>query len=71
MDPADDSPNDGVMIAFLPTTSDWCKIDLPHMTLVYAGKVSDLKPAEISDLTKDAASLASLASPVLSSSGGN
>lgn len=51
------------MIAFLPTNTDWCKIDLPHMTLVYAGTTSDLKPTDFNTLAKDAASLASLASP--------
>lgn len=63
MDPAEASASDGVMIAFLPTSSDWCKIELPHMTLVYAGLKSDLKPAAFNELTKDAASLSMLVSP--------
>jgi len=62
-DPADAPASDGVMIAFLPTTTDWCKIDLPHMTLVYAGTKSDLSPTAFSDLAKDAAALASLSRP--------
>ena len=28
---ADDFP-ESVMIALLPITTDWCKIELPHMT---------------------------------------
>lgn len=63
MDVADAPASQGVMIAFLPTTDDWCKIALPHMTLVYAGTVDKLKPTDFNTLAKDAASLASLASP--------
>lgn len=62
-DAADASTSDGVMIAFLPTTSDWCKIDLPHMTLVYAGVKSDLTPTDFNSLAKDAATIALLTSP--------
>lgn len=56
--------NDGVMITLLPIVSDWCKIDVPHMTLVYAGKEEDLTPAEINQLAKDTADLALLSSPM-------
>lgn len=63
MDVADAPSSDGVMIAFLPVSSDWCKIDLPHMTLVYAGLKSQMKPTDFNSLAKDAASLALLASP--------
>lgn len=63
MDPADVSASEGVMLAFLPTYSDWSKVDLPHMTLVYAGTVEDLSPTDFNNLAKDAATLALLASP--------
>lgn len=63
MDVADGEVSDSVMIAFLPTTSDWCKIDLPHMTLVYCGSKSDLKPSDFNELAKDAAALALLVDP--------
>lgn len=63
MDPADASASDGVMIAFLPMSSDWSKADLPHMTLVYAGLKSEMKPTDFVNLSKDAASLALLCSP--------
>lgn len=53
----------GVMIAFLPTNSDWCKIDLPHMTLVYAGEKDKLSVADFNSLAKDAASVAQLMRP--------
>lgn len=55
--------NEGVMIAALPVYTDWCKIDLPHMTLVYAGKTGDLQPGDFNDISKDAASLAMLTRP--------
>lgn len=64
MDVSDADTSDGVMIALLPTTSDWCKIDLPHMTLVYAGVKSDMKPGDFNELAKDAASIAMLSSPI-------
>lgn len=59
-DAADTSEKDGVMIAFLPTTSEWCKLELPHMTLVYAGSKADLTPTDFNDLAKDAAAIAML-----------
>lgn len=55
--------DDSVMIAYLPVNSDWCKLELPHLTLVYAGLKSDLSPGDFNALAKDAASLAQLTSP--------
>lgn len=46
--------SDGVMIAYLPMDESWCRQDLPHMTLVYAGSVNDLKPTDYNALCKDA-----------------
>lgn len=46
------------MIALLPTTTDWCKIALPHMTLVYAGDITKLQPTDYNRLAKDAAAIA-------------
>jgi len=56
--------SDSVMVALLPVTSEWCHIELPHMTLVYAGEKKKLKPTAFNDLAKDAASLAMLSNPV-------
>jgi 2'-5' RNA ligase len=53
-----------VMIALLPVNSDWCRIELPHMTLVYAGKIEDLKPTAFNAMAKDAVSIAMLSRPV-------
>ena len=60
----DDYPQ-SAMIALLPTTTDWCKIKLPHMTLVYAGEVGkDVKDTDFNVLAKDAASIASMTGPL-------
>lgn len=64
VDAADASESEGVMIALLPTNSDWCKIPLPHLTLVYAGVKSDLPPTAFNDLAKDAAMLAALSTGI-------
>jgi 2'-5' RNA ligase len=67
MDPADgaDTPvEQSVMIALLPIASDWCKLELPHMTLVYAGEIPDLNPSEFNEIAKDAASIAMLSGPI-------
>lgn len=55
--------SDGVMIAFLPTDGSWCKQDLPHMTLVYAGTTDELAPTAFNELAKDAVSVARLTGP--------
>lgn len=49
---------DGVMIALLPTTDEWCNIDFPHMTLVFAGQVEEHPPTDFNRIAKDAASIA-------------
>lgn len=62
----DDADDDtGIMIALLPITSDWCQIDLPHMTLVYAGTTDQHKPTDFNEIAKDAASLAMLADAMM------
>ena len=47
-----------VMLALLPTSSEWCHITLPHMTLVYAGKMEELSAMAHNELAKAALSLA-------------
>lgn len=51
---------DGVMISFLPTYTEWCQQDFPHMTLVYCGTTDELKASDLNDLAKDAISVAKL-----------
>ena len=63
-DDSDADDQDSAMIALLPITSDWCKIDLPHMTLVYAGLIKDLSLTDFNELAKDAASLAMISNTV-------
>lgn len=57
---------EGAMIALLPIASDWSRVEKPHLTLVYAGKVDDLAPTAFNDLAKDAAMLAALATGPMS-----
>lgn len=64
MDASDVSESDGVMIALLPASADWCKLELPHLTLVYAGVKSDLRPSQFNEMAKDTAMLASLSNPI-------
>ncbi len=52
------------MIALLPTNSEWCKQDCPHLTLVYAGEIKELNPGTFNEMAKDASSLAMLSSPI-------
>lgn len=63
MDVSDAPASSGVMVAFLPTSAEWCKIDLPHMTLVYAGTIDKLSPSDYNALAKDAATIGLLFRP--------
>lgn len=56
---------DGVMIAYLPTDESWCKQDLPHMTLVYAGAIDTLEPTTFNELAKDAITAGRLTGPLM------
>lgn len=49
---------DSAMIALIPNTTYWCQIDLPHVTLVYAGEIAQLPPGTYNELSKAALSLA-------------
>lgn len=55
---------DSAMIALLPISSDWCKIECPHLTLVYAGEIGDLEPTDFNELAKDASMLAAMSRPI-------
>jgi 2'-5' RNA ligase len=59
-----DDHKDDAMVALLPINSDWCKIDLPHLTLVYCGKIEELQATGFNALAKDAASIAMLTNPI-------
>jgi 2'-5' RNA ligase len=64
MDDNEDDYDESVMIALLPVTSDWCRIELPHMTLVFAGELKDLEDTDFNKMAKDAASLAMMTRPL-------
>lgn len=55
--------NAGVMIAYLPESGDWCKQDLPHMTLVYCGTIDQLQESDLNTMGKDAISAARITGP--------
>lgn len=56
--------NDSAMVALLPTTDWWCKIDLPHTTLVYLGEISKLVPEIREELIEVVSNISILASPI-------
>lgn len=56
--------SESAMIALLPVSTEWCKIDLPHMTLVYAGEIPDLPEGTFNELAKAASSISMLAPPI-------
>lgn len=51
---------DSSMIAFLPKSAPWVKQDLPHLTLVYAGEISESDAELKSELIFNAAVIAML-----------
>jgi 2'-5' RNA ligase len=49
----------GVMIAFLPNPTNWYKgPDFAHLTLIYAGDITDLPVSAFNELAKDAITVA-------------
>lgn len=54
---------DTAMIAYLPEDGSWCKQDLPHMTLAYAGPIADLQDTDLNAMGKDAISAARITGP--------
>lgn len=60
LDAGDLAVDNSVMIALLPITTAWCKQDLPHMTLVYAGEKDKLQDGDFNELAKDASTLSML-----------
>jgi len=59
-----DALNDSAMVALLPMNDEWSKVETTHLTLIYVGKVADLKPALFNTLAKDVSSLAILSNPI-------
>lgn len=57
--------DDKVMVALLPTESSmWGQVDLPHLTLVYAGSKQDLSMLSLDGLSKAALAIALMNNPV-------
>jgi len=53
------------MIALLPTETGWCNIELPHLTLVYLGEISDFKVTSLNDLVKEVISASRSTKPLM------
>lgn len=60
----EESHNTDVMIALLPTTKDWCKIKLPHLTLVFCGEIVDLMSTDENEMAKTCIMLSMRCKPV-------
>jgi len=56
--------DDQVMVALLPIMSDWANIEFPHLTLVYAGRKSELSPSDMDGLAKAAFAIAMMGTPI-------
>jgi 2'-5' RNA ligase len=56
--------DDLVMVALIPFNTDLMKVTYPHLTLVFAGKASDLSPSDLDGLAKAASSIAMFSRPV-------
>jgi len=56
--------DDQVMVALLPLFSETYPVDYPHLTLVYAGRASELSTSDLDGLAKAAFSLAMVGRPV-------
>lgn len=59
-----DGVKNHVMIALLPVTTNWSTLDLPHMTLVYSGKIEDHKDSDLNTMAKDCSALAAISQPL-------
>jgi 2'-5' RNA ligase len=54
----------GVMIAFLPTPTNWYKgQDFAHLTLIYAGDIMSMPMSSFNELAKDAITVAKMMPP--------
>lgn len=53
-----DDYNQSVMVALRPVNPYWAAHGLPHLTLVYAGKIAELKQTDFNELGKAASSIA-------------
>ena len=52
------------MIALLPMTSEWCKIEPAHLTMAYIGDIENLQISYFNDLAKAAASISMITNPI-------
>ena len=55
-----DGYDSSVMVALLPVHADWSALDLPHLTLAYAGDMKTFGPRKVNELGKDVSSVAAV-----------
>lgn len=53
-----DNQSNSIMVTVLPQSADWCKLELPHTTVVYGGEVPSSKPTMFNELAKLASTVA-------------
>lgn len=53
-----------VMVALLPTSTEWSSLPIPHLTLVYAGEISKSRPTDFQNLAKECSHLAAISSRI-------
>lgn len=53
-----DSNHTSAMVSLLPNNGWWSKLEIPHLTLVFAGKIDQLQASQFNNMAKDAASIA-------------
>lgn len=52
------------MIALLPITTNWSTLSLPHLTLAYLGKVTDLRMNDFNEIAKTCSLIAAEYRPI-------
>lgn len=60
-----DNQGNSIMVAVLPQSYEWCKLELPHTTIIYGGEVASSKPTMFNELGKLASTVAELTSVFL------
>ena len=56
----DNKHPDAIMVALLPKAAFWTKMDFPHLTLVYAGKLHERNRSDQVDIAKTAVQMSSV-----------
>lgn len=60
-----DTNETSVIVALIPQDDSWCKIEPAHMTMIYVGETTNLKPTRFNELAKDVSSISMLMNPIM------